>query len=582
MAEKTAVSLSVERNVAVPMRDGTILYADVYRPSGPGPFPALLTRTPYDKAVAGVVPFTIRAATAGYAVVIEDVRGRYESEGEFFTFVNERQDGYDTIDWLANQPWCDGKIGMFGGSYVGLTQWQAALSGHPALKAIVPNVTAANYHNGWTYQGGAFELQFNLSWTLSVLSLNTALRANNGDVNAPAFQAIMDASDTMTPEFERLPLTENPVFGEFAPYYDDWVNHPTYDDFWSGLDVSRGWENITAASFSMGGWHDIFLGGTIANFTGMTAAAGGERGRHRLMVGPWNHGGMRTGNPIGDANFGMRSTGAIIDEGAMHLRWYDRWLRDVDNGFDGEPPVKLFVMGSNRWRDAQAWPLENTDWQDWYLHSGGSANSLNGDGSLSREAPGGDPPDSFVYNPRNPVPTRGGGLCCNTVFSLGGAWDQREVEQREDVLVYTSAPLEKAREVIGPIKVILYASSSASDTDFTAKLVDVAPCGFARNLTDGIIRARYRTSMTEASLITPGEVYEYEIDLWATGNQFNEGHRIRVEISSSNFPRFDRNPNTGELPGRSTEMVSALQTIHHSKEYPSRIVLPVINDPDGN
>jgi len=580
MAEKATVSLSVERNVAVPMRDGTVLYADVYRPSGPGPYPALLTRSPYDKASTGAAPFTIRAATAGYAVVIQDVRGRFESEGEFYPFVNERQDGYDTLEWLADQPWSDGKIGMFGGSYVGMTQWQAALSGHPALKAIVPNVTAANYHDGWAYQGGAFELQFNLSWTLSVLSINTALRANNGDLNSPAFQAIADATDNMTSEFERLPLTGQPTFAEYARYYDDWVNHPTYDDFWSGLDVSRGWENIQAASFSIGGWHDIFLGGTIANYAGMSAAAGTDSGRHRLMVGPWNHGGMRLGNPIGDANFGMRSTGAVIDEGGMHLRWYDRWLREVDNGYDSEPPVRLFVMGANRWREGQSWPLENTDWQDWFLHSGGRANSQHGDGTLSRESPAGDPPDSFVYNPRNPVPTRGGGLCCNNVFSLGGAYDQRQVEQREDVLVYTSAPLEKAREVTGPIKVILYASSSAPDTDFTAKLVDVGPCGYARNLTDGIIRARYRESMTEATPITPGEVTDYEIDLWATGNVFTEGHQIRVEISSSNFPRFDRNPNTGELPGRSIEMVSALQTIHHSKEYPSRIVLPVINHPD--
>lgn len=579
MVEKASVGLSVERNVAVPMRDGTRLYADVYRPAGNGPFPTLLTRTPYDKAVTGVAPFTIRAATAGYAVVIQDVRGRFESEGDFYPFVNERQDGYDTLEWLTSQSWCDGNIGMFGGSYVGMTQWQAALSGHPALKAIVPVVTAANYHDGWAYQGGAFELQFNLSWTLSVLSINAVLRANDRDVNSSAFQSLMDAIDNMVPEFDRLPLIGNPIFAEHARYYDDWVNHPTYDDFWSGLDVSRGWNTIQAASFSIGGWHDIFLGGTIANFEGMAAVAGND-GRHRLMIGPWNHGGMRTGNPIGDIDFGMRSTGAVIDEGGMHLRWYDRWLRNIDNGFDNEPPVRLFVMGANRWRDAQTWPVEHTDWQDWYLHSGGTANSLDGDGTLSREIPGSEPPDAFVYNPRNPVPTHGGGLCCNNVFSLGGAWDQREIEARDDVLVYDSPPLSKPREVTGPIKVILYASSSATDTDFTAKLVDVAPCGYARNLTDGIIRARYRESMTTESLLTPGDVVEYEIDLWATGNLFKEGHRIRVEISSSNYPRFDRNPNTGELPGRSTSMVSALQTIHHSQEYPSRIVLPVINDPD--
>jgi putative CocE/NonD family hydrolase len=578
MPEKATVSLTVERNVATPMRDGTILYADVYRPAGPGPFPALLTRTPYDKATTGVAPFTIRAATAGYAVVIQDARGRFQSEGEFYPFVNERQDGYDTLEWLANQPWCDGNVGMFGGSYVGMTQWQAALSGHPALKAIVPNVTAANYHDGWTYQGGAFELQFNLSWTLSVLSINTALRANNGDMNSTAMQAIIDATDDMTSSFERLPLTGHEVFAEFARYYDDWVDHPTYDDFWAGLDVSRGWDQIRAASFSIGGWHDIFLGGTIANFAGMRAAGNGDN-RHRLMIGPWNHGGMRIGNPIGDVDFGMRSTGTIIDEGGMHLRWYDRWLRGVGNGYDSEPPVRLFVMGANRWRDAETWPLEHTDWQEWFLHSGGRANTLEGDGGLSRESPAGEPPDTFVYNPRNPVPTLGGGLCCNNVFSLGGAYDQRAIEEREDVLVYTSAPLDSAFEVTGPIKVILHAASTAPDTDFTAKLVDVAPCGYARNLTDGIIRARYRNSMSVPAPITPGEVVEFEIDLWATSNLFKEGHRIRVEISSSNFPRFDRNPNTGELPGRSPEMVSAMQTILHDAEYPSRIILPVINDP---
>jgi uncharacterized protein len=577
----TSVSLIVDRNVAVPMRDNTLLYADVYRPASPGPFPTLLTRTPYDKAATGVAPFVIRAATAGYAVVVQDVRGRFESEGAFYTFVNERQDGFDTLDWLTGQSWCDGNIGMYGGSYVGLTQWQAALSGHPALKAIVPVVTASNYHNGWAYQGGAFELSFNLSWSLSVLSMNTALRSNNGDISSAAAQSILDASDRMTSEFDRLPLMGHPILSEYAPYYDDWLNHPAYDDFWSSLDVSKGYADITAASLNIGGWHDIFLQGTIDNFTGMQAhASDGGKQRHHLLVGPWNHGGMRTGNPIGEIDFGMRSTGAVIDADGIHLRWYDRWLRGIDTALDDESAVRVFVMGANRWRTASTWPLADTDWQDWFLHSDGKANSLHGDGTLSREAPSSEPPDSFVYNPRNPVPTRGGGLCCNNVFSLGGAWDQRQVEAREDVLVYTSQPFSKDREVTGPVKVILYASSSAVDTDFTAKLVDVAPCGYARNLTDGIIRARYRNTMETGELLTPGEIVEYEIDLWSTSNLFKAGHSIRVEISSSNFPRFDRNPNTGELPGRSTEMTSALQSIHHSATYPSRIILPVINTGD--
>jgi putative CocE/NonD family hydrolase len=570
----TPSTLTVERNVATPLRDGVNLYADVYRPAGPGPFPTLLQRTPYDKLNSGVLPFVARAASAGYAVVVQDVRGRFESEGEFYPFINERPDGADTLEWLTAQPWCDGNIGMYGGSYVGMTQWQAAMSGHPALKAIVPNVTASNYHDGWTYQGGAFELQFNLSWTMSVLALNTASRAHDGDITSAGFQALVDGSDIMGPEFERLPLTGHPLFAQYARYYDDWVNHPTYDDFWAALDVSRLHAELKVAAFNMGGWHDIFLKGTLHNFTGMAAGPLGDR--QRVMIGPWNHGGLRGGNPIGATDFGMRSTGAMIDSDGMHLSWFDRWLRGVESDDVHRPPVRLFVMGANTWRDEHEWPLARTEWQDWHFHSAGRANSLNGDGFLARDTPGAEPPDSFVYNPRNPVPTLGGGLCCNAVFALGGAYDQRAIEAREDVLVYSTPPLAEPLEVTGPIKVVLHAATSAPDTDFTAKLVDVCPCGCARNLTDGILRARYRASHTDGVLVTPGEVVEYEIDLWATSNVFLKEHCIRVEVSSSNFPRFDRNPNTGELPGRSTDLVSALQTILHDAEHPSRIVLPVI------
>jgi len=570
----TSASLIVERNIAVPMRDGITLYADVFRPAGDGPFPTLLQRTPYDKAASGGSPFVLRAATAGYAVVIQDVRGRFESEGEFYTFINERPDGYDTLEWLVGQAWCDGNVGMFGGSYVGLTQWQAAMSGHPALKAIVPYVTATNYHDGWTYQGGAFELQFNMSWTM-LLILNTALRANGQDINAPIVQEILSGNDNLIEEFLRLPHAGHPLFAEFAKYYDDWVSHPSYDEFWANLDISKRHADLQVASLNIGGWFDIFLQGTIDNFTGMrTNATVGEH--QRLLIGPWNHGGIRSGNPIGAVDFGMRSTGALIDADGQHLRWFDRWLRGVENDVEGDAPVRLWVMGVNEWRDEQEWPLARTDWQDWYLHSAGRANSLHGDGALSRVTPGNEPSDAFVYNPRNPVPTAGGGLCCNSVYALGGAYDQRAVEEREDVLVYSTPPLTEPVEVTGPVKVVLYATTTAADTDFTAKLVDACPCGCVQNLTDGVMRARFRKSMTEESLITPGEVVEYEIDLWSTSNVFLPGHQIRVEISSSNFPRFDRNPNTGELPGRSEEMVSALQNVLHSAEHPSRIVLPVI------
>jgi hypothetical protein len=403
-------------------------------------------------------------------------------------------------------------------------------------------------------------------------------RKRKGDPSAEAvYQSLLDSADNLPEEFARLPLAGHAILAEFAPYYGDWVNHPTYDDFWATLDVSTRHDALNVAALNIGGWYDIFQKGTIDNFTGMRAKApAAMRERQRLVLGPWNHGGMARGNPIGEYTFGMRSTGGEIATDDMHLRWYDRWLRGIENGVETEPPVRLFVMGSNRWRDEHEWPLARTDWQEWFLHSGGRANAVTGDGALNRESPASEPPDSYVYNPRNPVPTMGGGLCCNAVFSQGGAYDQRTVEAREDVLVYTTPPLEAPVEVTGPVRLILCASSSAPDTDWTAKLVDVSPCGYARNLTDGILRARYRTSMREGTPITPGKVIEYVVDLWSTSNTFLPGHRIRLEVSSSNFPRFDRNPNTGELPGRSAEMVSALQTVFHSSEYPSRLILPVI------
>ncbi|MGI8687922.1 MAG: CocE/NonD family hydrolase [Thermomicrobiales bacterium] len=575
------LTLAIDRNVPVPMRDGTTLYADVYRPSGSGPHPTLLQRTPYDKGNLISIGFILRAASNGYAVIVQDVRGRFESEGRFDAFINERQDGYDTLEWLIARPWCDGNVGMFGQSYVGLTQWQAAMSGHPALKAIVPTVTAADYHAGWTYQGGAFELSFNLSWTMTNLATNTVARRKKSDPDVEeTFQRLLDGIDDLTEGFRSLPLTGHPILAEYAPYYDDWLSHPTYDDYWAALDVSAKHNALNVAALNIGGWYDIFLKGTIDNFTGMRAnGPAAVRDRQHLLLAAWNHSGISRGNPIGAHDFGMRATGAVIDSDGIQLRWFDRWLRGIENGVDDEPPVRLFVMGSNEWRHEQEWPLSRTDWQEWFLHSGGKANSVNGDGALRREVPASEPPDAYVYNPRNPVPTVGGGLCCNAVFSQGGAYDQRAVEAREDVLVYTTPPLDQPVEVTGPVKLILHASSSASDTDWTAKLVDVSPCGYARNLTDGILRARYRKSMRQGILLAPGEVTAYEVDLWSTSNTFLPGHRIRLEVSSSNFPRFDRNPNTGDVPGRSTEMVSALQMVFHSSEYPSRLALPVIPQP---
>jgi putative CocE/NonD family hydrolase len=306
----------------------------------------------------------------------------------------------------------------------------------------------------------------------------------------------------------------------------------------------------------------------------MGATENARKGQ-RLLIGPWVHG----GNPAavsGEYNFGTRASGPAIDLHGKVLRFYDYWLKDKDNGLLDDKPVEIFVMGDNVWRSEHEWPLSRAKETKYFLHSKGEANTLAGDGYLSTETPGNEHPDVFLYNPANPVPTRGGQLCCDPAFMPAGAYDQRSVEMRPDVLVYSSSPMERDVEVTGPIKVTLYASTSARDTDFTAKLVDVEPSGYARNLTDGIIRARYRNIRQEAKIIVPGKVYQYEIDLWATSNVFKEGHKIRLEISSSNFPRFDRNTNMGELIGEEENYVSALQTVYHSSEFSSHVTLPVV------
>ncbi|MGE3797839.1 MAG: CocE/NonD family hydrolase [Thermomicrobiales bacterium] len=572
-----------ERDVPIPMRDGVVLYADVYRPAEPGQYPVILQRTPYDKSavINSSGPFSLRAVGEGYAVVIQDTRGRWASEGNFHAFPNERHDGHDTCAWLQEQPWSNGRIGMFGGSYVGLTQWQSALGGAPGLQAIVPTVTASDYHEGWTYQGGAFELNFNLSWTLTFLATNTAARRLEADPGyASEFERLLDRVDAMAAEFDRMPTKGDPQLAELAPFYDEWLDNPTHCEFWDKLKIETNCGNLDVAALNIGGWYDIFLGGTIHNYQEMRDCARTEQARKaaRLLIGPWEHMTSVTFSPVGEYDPGIRSWHTVADIDGVHLRWFDRWLRDIDNGVDDEAPVRIFVMGINRWRDEQDWPLARTRYTDYFLASNGNANTLFGDGVLTQQEVTSGRPDNYLYDPLNPVPTRGGPLCCNTHWAAAGSFDQTEIESRSDVLVYTSPVIEQPVEITGPVKVILYASSSAVDTDFTAKLVDVSPCGDARNLTDGIIRARYRKTTREEHFLEPGTIEEYEIDLWATSNVFLPGHQIRMEISSSNFPRFDRNPNHGGVIAEATreDCIVAHQTVYHDVAYPSRIVLPVV------
>ena len=576
-----SVSLKVETNVAATMRDGTTLYADVYRPDGPGPFPTILQRTPYDKtaALASQMLDPMKAAKAGFALIIQDTRGRFTSGGEFNCFIDDINDGYDTVEWAAAQPWSSGRVGMIGASYVGATQWLCAITRPPHLVAIAPNVTASNYHDGWTYQGGAFELGFNASWTLLQLTLAN-FKTHSGVRSIPqARQAeLVKSVDGMTDAFLHLPLKDMPqLSGGLADYYFDWLAHPSFDDYWKKLCIEDQHSNVSTPALNIGGWYDIFLGGTIRNYLGMRKNAATEEARNgqKLIIGPWQHSSRGT-SMAGSHYFGVAADSMALGLDEIHLRWFNQWLKGEDTGMLDEPPVRIFVMGDDVWRDENEWPLARAQTTNYYLHSGGNANTLHGDGSLSPEAPSDEAPDVFLYNPANPVPTRGGQLCCNPYFASSGAFDQNEIEARSDVLVYSTPVLERDVEVTGPITVTLWAATSATDTDFTAKLVDVCEDGCARNLTDGIIRARYRESMSEPSLVEPGRAYRYTIDLWATSNVFKAGHKIRLEVSSSNFPRFDRNTNTGGVIAADTELKPAVQTILHDAAHPSHVSLPIV------
>ena len=574
-------TIKIETDVAVIMRDGVTLHADVYRPDSPGPFPVILERTPYDKSTPGTMIMLdpIKAAKRGYAMVIQDTRGRYTSEGEFYCFRDDINDGYDTVEWAASQSWSTGKVGMCGTSYVGATQWLSAISQPPHLAAIAPNVTASNYHEGWTYQGGAFELGFNVSWTMLQLTLaNFENIASGKSVPPESRDKLARAVDSMQESFRASPVSEFPFLkGGLAEYFYDWAAHPDYDDYWKELCIEDHHSRVTAPALNIGGWYDIFLGGTLRNYMGMGKNGGAEEARNgqKLIIGPWQHGARGT-SLVGTHYFGLAADAAALDLDGIHFRWYDHWLKGENNGILDEPPVRIFVMGDNVWRDEQEWPLARAQATNYYFHSQGKANSLKGNGGLSTETPANEPPDVFLYNPEDPVPTRGGALCCNPYFAANGAYEQSSIEAREDVLVYSTPPLQREVEVTGPVTVKLFAVTSAKDTDFTAKLVDVCEAGCARNLTDGIIRARYRDSMSSPTLLEPGEVYEYTIDLWATSNVFKAGHRIRVEVSSSNFPRFDRNTNTGNTIAEDTEFKPAMQTVLHTSQHPSHITLPIV------
>jgi putative CocE/NonD family hydrolase len=562
-------AITIQHGVEAKMRDGVILRADIYRPAAAGSFPVLLQRTPYNKS--NEVSFGAKAAARGYIVVVQDVRGRYTSDGEWYPFKNEINDGYDSVEWAAALPESNDRVGMFGGSYVGATQMLAAIAHPPHLAGICPVVTASNYHDGWTYQGGAFEQWFNESWT-SGLAQDTLNRTVMNNTNA--LNGIWQLPLTRYPLFD-LPKnsTQSDLTNALAPYFLDWLAHPTYDDYWKRWSIEEHFQDIKVPQLTIAAWYDIFLGGSLRNYMGVKQQGGSEAARQgqRLIVTIGGHAG--DGRKVGDVDFGPA---APFSEEEITLAWYDHIFLNKPNNFSSGKRVKLFVLGANQWREEDDWPLWRSRETRYYLHSSGKANSLGGDGSLTLVPPHQEPNDHYIYDPANPVPTIGGPLCCAQQRLVPGPRDQRPAEARGDVLIYSTTPMTQDVEVTGPIKVELFANSSAVDTDFTAKLVDVWPDGFAQNLTEGIVRARYRDSQEKAEFMNPGQVYKFTVDLWATSNVFKKGHVLRLEVSSSNFPRFDRNMNTGEEQARVQKYVSATNTIYHDGEHPSALILPIV------
>lgn len=553
------------RHQPVPMSDGVILYADLYLPAAEGQYPTIVVRTPYGVQRPGMHQTMTKFAQRGYAVVLQDVRGRYESEGEWEPFRDEARDGYETIEWAAVQPFSNGKVATQGGSYLGHNQWAAASQQPPHLVAGFPSVASTNIYANWLTMGGAFRLSFNYGWG--------AVRMPDR-IMLPQYwhtEDFMPEKQRYENILQHLPLNTGDLqsAGYAVQHYRDWIEHESYDDYWKAISDEERFDKIQVPMFSFGGWFDIFIMGTINGYVGMKnyGATAAARKGSRLMIGPWGHGVSQT---FGGVDF---TPAAVVDFFELQLKFYDYHLKGVQNGLDEESPVQLFYMGINEWRGVEDWPIPGTQYRNIYLSSGGSANSIRGDGKLSFNIPPEQGTDTYRYDPLHPVPTTGGNNCCGTP-TLAGPRDQTPLERRPDVLVYTSDFLDDSLTIAGPVKMKLFAATDGPDTDWMIKLIDVHPDGYAMPISEGILRARFRQGTDKPALLTPNEVYEYEIELTGTANVFLPGHRIRIDITSSNFPQFDRNPNTGAPLGSSAETRVAKQTIYHGGLRASHLVLP--------
>ncbi|MBM3762310.1 MAG: CocE/NonD family hydrolase [Acidobacteria bacterium] len=556
----------IERHKAIPMRDGVTIYGDVYRPAAEGKYPTIVVRTPYGVQRDGVHETMTKFAQRGYSVLITDNRGRYESDGKWDPFRFEATDGYDVIEWAARQNFSNGKVATQGGSYLGHVQWAAASQQPPSLVAMFPSLASTNIYANWITHGGAFRLSFNYGWGV--------VRMPNR-IMLPQYWH----TEAYTPEelkYENilwhLPLSTGDVksAGTEVKHYRDWVMHDSYDSYWKAISDEERMDKMKVPAEVSGGWFDIFLAGTINGYTMMKQKAATEAARKgtRMIIGPWGHGPTQK---YGDVDFGKD---AYNDQFEEELRFFDFHLKGISNGLDKNLPVKLFYMGVNKWRTEADWPIPGTNFRDLYLTGASAANSVRGGGTLSFDKPAAGSKDQYPYDPMLPVMTLGGNNCCGTP-TLAGPKDQRPIENRNDVLVYSGPILKDPLTIAGPVKMKLTAATDGPDTDWMVKLVDVYPNGFAMPVAEGILRARFRNGLDKPEMLKANQTYEFVVDMAGTANTFLPGHRIRVDITSSNYPQFDRNPNTGEPLGSAAKPRVALQTVFHG----SSIVLPVVTNP---
>jgi uncharacterized protein len=580
MASTGVNSIRIEKNVPMETRDGTILRADIFRPDDNQKHPAILTRTPYNKILMANDDIRLlRNVQAGYAIIYQDIRGRYASEGSYdggdIYLAVEANDGYDAVEWVASQRWSDGNVGTAGLSYMARTQWMLAKENPPHLKAIAPWVSSSTPTSAGTFLYGVINLIMGAS-SATTIGLGIAENLEKQGKDASEMRRLLNQA-LSNPEvlYNFLPLKDIPHFN-FEGLKEVWLARglgaiPKIEDLekavWS-------YSKVNVPCFQLSGWYDFNNRGALINFENMRKKGGSafSREHQHLLLGPWSH--SQYANSLGGLNFGDSADAKFFGLAEYNLSFYNKYLLGMDVDL---PTVRYFVMGKNRWQDAADWPLPQTQWQRYYLHSSGKANSASGNGVLSRMEPAAEKPDTFIYDPLNPVPTTGGAWSYGNGF-VPGPLDQSIIERREDILCYSTPELKEDIEVTGPLVLHLFAASTARDTDFTAKLVDVYPDGRAFNVANGIVRARYRNSIFTPEFLTPGQVIEYKVNMVATSNRFLKGHRMRIDVSSSSFPEFDRNMNTGNPVGEDTTGIKARQTIYHQSDLASYIDLPVIPD----